>query len=117
VQMRQKSSMLEKVAKQEISDLAKNLVEELKKDFVDEDIALKLASLMYSANDIEGSDKIGMNNAEVERLFERFKNDESQKRGSKKRNRGYNNRGRNKRRRDGDDRGGDRKRSNHNRRR
>ncbi len=115
VQMRQKSSMLDKVAKQEISDLARDFVDDLKKEFVDEDIALKLASLMYSANDIAGSDKIGMNSAEVERLFERFKNDDGKKRG-KSRNRGYNNRGHNKRRRDGDSRGGDRNR-NHNKRR
>ncbi len=103
VQMRQKSSMLEKVASQPISELARGFVDELKKEFVDEDIALKLASLMYSANDIKGSDKIGMNSSEVEKLFSRYENQESEKRGSKKRNRGYNNRGRNKRRRDGDD--------------
>ncbi len=115
VQMRQKGALKEKVASQEISDVARAFVEELQKEFVDEDIALKLASLMYKSNDIEGSDKIGMTTGEVEKLFNRFEHEEAQKRGSKKRNRGYNNRGRNKRRRDGDDRGG--KNRNNNRRR
>ncbi len=115
VQMRQKGALKEKVASQEISDVARAFVEELQKEFVDEDIALKLASLMYKSNDIEGSDKIGMTTGEVEKLFNRFEHEEAQKRGAKKRNRGYNNRGRNKRRRDGDDRGG--KNRNNNRRR
>ncbi len=106
VQMKQKNVLKEKVASQEISDVARAFVEELQKDFVDEDIALKLASLMYKSNDIEGSDKIGMTTGEVEKLFSRFEQEEKHKRSGKKRNRGYNNRGRNKRRRDGDDRGG-----------
>ncbi len=74
VQMKQKSSLLESVKTQDISEIAKELVEELKKDFVDEDIALKLASMLYSENDIKGSDKIGKTIVEVERLFERSKN-------------------------------------------
>ncbi|RUM65506.1 MAG: DEAD/DEAH box helicase [Sulfurospirillum sp.] len=115
VQMRQKDALKEKVASQEISDVARAFVEELQKEFVDEDIALKLASLMYKANDIDGSDKIGMTTGEVEKLFHRFENEEAQKRGSKRRNRGHNNRGRNKRRRDGDDRG-NRNRNNNRRR-
>ena len=115
VQMRQKDALKEKVASQEITDVARAFVEELQKEFVDEDIALKLASLMYKSNDIEGSDKIGMTTGEVEKLFNRFEHEEAQKRGAKKRNRGYNNRGRNKRRRDGDDRGG--RNRNNNRRR
>ncbi len=115
VQMRQKGALKEKVASQEITDVARAFVEELQKEFVDEDIALKLASLIYKSNDIAGSDKIGMTTGEVEKLFNRFEHEEAQKRGAKKRNRGRNNRGRNKRRRDGDDRGG--KNRNNNRRR
>ena len=111
VQMRQKSSMLEKIAAQEVSEVARTLVEQLQKEFVDEDIALKLASLMYRDNDIAGSEKIGMSTGEVEKLFSRYEQDEAHKRSGKRRNRGYNNRGRNKRRRDGEDRGGDRNRS------
>jgi ATP-dependent RNA helicase DeaD len=71
VQMKQKDSLLENIKTQKISDIAKELVEELKKDFVDEDIALKLASMLYSENDIKGSDKIGKSIVEVKRLFER----------------------------------------------
>lgn len=105
VQMQQKSSMQEKIANQEINATAKELVEALQKEMSDEEIALKLASLMYSSSDVTGSDKIGMNSVEVEKLFQRMEREESQKRGAKKRNRGRNNRGPNKRRRDGEDRG------------
>ncbi len=101
VQMRQKSSMLDKIAAQPVSEVAANLVEALRSDFSDEEIALKLASLMYSANNVEGSDKIGMSSVEVERLFQKM---EQEKRSGKKRNRGYNNRGRKRRRGDGEDR-------------
>jgi ATP-dependent RNA helicase DeaD len=96
VQIKQKSSLLESVKNQQISDLARELVDELKKDFVDEDIALKLASMMYSENDIAGSDRIGKNKAEISRIAQRAKNERS----TNSRNRGRNNRGRNKRRRD-----------------
>ncbi len=75
VQMKQKDSLLESIKNQKISDIAKELVEELKKDFVDEDIALKLASMLYSENDIKGSDKIGKSIVEVKRLFERSSSD------------------------------------------
>ncbi len=116
VQMRQKDALKEKVASQQITDVARAFVEELQKEYVDEDIALKLASLMYQSNDIEGSDKIGMTTGEVQKLFSRFEHEEAQKRGAKKRNRGYNNRGRNKRRRDGESSRGNRSRNNNRRR-
>lgn len=104
VQMRQKGAMLDKIAQQPVSDIARELVEELKKSLSDEEVALKLASLMYRSNDIAGSDKIGMSSTEVEKLFSRYEREESEKRSGKKRNRGRNNRGRNKRERDGGDR-------------
>ena len=102
VQVKKRTSLIESVKNQEISDLARDLVDELKKDFVDEDIALKLASLMYSENDIAGSDHIGKNKAEISRIAKRAKYERSSK--GNGRNRGRNNRGRNKRRRDGDNR-------------
>ncbi len=101
VQMRQKDALMEKVASQEITDVARTFVEALQKEFVDEDIALKLASLLYRSNDIEGSDKIGMTTGEVEKLFSRMEAEEAQKRGAKKRNRGYRGRGRGHRRKEG----------------
>jgi len=110
VQVKKKSSLIESIKSQEISDIAKDLVDELKKDFVDEDIALKLASMMYSENDIAGSDRIGKNKAEISRIAERAKHERS----SNSRNRGRNNRGRNKRRRDGNS--GQRQRNNNQRR-
>ena len=69
VQMQQKDTLIDKLKKQEISDVARDLVEKLKTDFVDEDIALKLASMLYSANDVKGSDRIGKTLAEVDRLM------------------------------------------------
>jgi len=90
VQVKKKSSLVESVKSQKISDLARDLIDELKKDFVDEDIALKLASMMYSANDIAGSDRIGKNQAEISKIAERAKHERS----GNSRNRGRNNRGR-----------------------
>jgi ATP-dependent RNA helicase DeaD len=75
VQMKQKDKMLDKIKTQAISNIARELIEELKKEFVDEDIALKLASIMYSENDIQGSDKIGKTQNEVSKLFARHKQD------------------------------------------
>lgn len=106
VQMKHKDVLIEDIKKQEVSDLARDLVEILKKDYVDEDIALKLASMLYSANDIQGSDKIGKTSTEVGKLFERFERESHNKRKSGGRNRGHNNRGRNRRNRDGGHRGG-----------
>ncbi len=69
VQMQQKDKMIDNLKKQEISDLARELVENLKTELSDEDIALKLASMLYSENDIQGSDRIGKTIAEVDRLM------------------------------------------------
>jgi ATP-dependent RNA helicase DeaD len=87
VQMQQKDKMIENLKNQKISDLARELVDNLKKDFVDEDIALKLASMLYSENDIQGSDKIGKSISEVEKLFA------NAERSGNSRNRGGRNRG------------------------
>ncbi|HIO90692.1 MAG TPA: DEAD/DEAH box helicase [Campylobacterales bacterium] len=97
VQMKQKDSLMDTVKAQAISDLARNLVDELKKDFVDEDIALKLASMIYSENDIAGSDRIGKNISEISRLMDRYKNQRSGG-GGNSRNRGRNHRGGNRNR-------------------
>ncbi|HIP59327.1 MAG TPA: DEAD/DEAH box helicase [Campylobacterales bacterium] len=95
VQMKNKDSLIDEIKNQEISELAKDLVEVLKKDFVDEDIALKLAAMLYKGNDIQGSDRIGKTTAEVSKLFERYEkgggNSGGRNRGG--RNRGYGNRG------------------------
>ncbi len=115
VQMKNKDALIEDIRKQEISDTARQLIEVLKKDFVDEDIALKIASMMYKDNDIQGSDRIGKSSAEVGKLFERFeKEGKDRGRSSRGRNRGYNNRGRGRSNRDGGG-GGSRPRSNKNR--
>jgi len=89
VQVKKRTSLLDTLKNQEINDIARELIDELKSEFVDEDIALKLASMMYSENDIEGSDRIGKTPNEISRIAERAKNE----RGSGGRNRGRNNRG------------------------
>ena len=118
VQIKKRSSLLQTLKAQKISDLARDLVDELETELVDEDIALKLASIMYSSNDIEGSERIGKTQNEISQIAQRAKND----RGSN-RNRGRNNRGGRRRNRDGSNsnRGGSnrnrRNNSNNNRRR
>jgi ATP-dependent RNA helicase DeaD len=97
VQVKRRGSLLESVKNQKISDLARDLVDALKKDFVDEDIALKLASMMYSENDIAGSDRIGKNKSEISKIAQRAKYEKS----SKNRSRRRNNHSKNSRRRDG----------------
>jgi ATP-dependent RNA helicase DeaD len=110
VQMKQKDSLMDTVKKQEISDLAISMVQELKKEFVDEDIALKLASILYSENDIAGSDRIGKNISEITRLIDyhqRQKNSKHNGRRSRRSNRGFsNNRNKSKNRRSNNHRGG-----------
>ena len=91
VQMQQKDKMLDDVKAQNISELARELVNNLKENLTDEEVALKLASMLYSANDIQGSDKIGKTLVEVEKLFARA----SANGGGGGRNRGGRNRSRN----------------------
>ncbi len=69
VQMQNRDKIIDKIKLQKPTDLAREIVDDLKKEFVDEDIALKLAAMLFSQNDISGSDKIGKSLVEVERLF------------------------------------------------
>ena len=93
VQMKNKDSLIEDIRKQEPNDIARELVEVLKKEFVDEDIALKIATMLYKDNDIQGSNKIGKSQADVAKLFERFEREGSKNSKNRGRNRGRNNRG------------------------
>ncbi len=69
VQMQNRDKIIDRIKSQKVTDLAREIVDDLKKEFVDEDIALKLAAMLFSQNDISGSDKIGKSLVEVERLF------------------------------------------------
>ncbi len=90
VQMQNKDKVIDKFKNQAITEMGQSFVEELKaQDLSIEDIALKLASSLYSSNDIKGSDKIGKSLEEVERLFARA----DASRGGNGRNRGGRNRG------------------------
>ncbi len=96
VQIHKKETLIEDIKNQKITQLAKDLVKELKHDFTSEDIALKLASILYSENKVEGSDRIGKNKIEISRIIDRINSEKNDK---KKRQRTRNNRrGKNKRR-------------------
>ncbi len=106
VQMKNKDVLIEDVKNQSINEIARELIQTLKKDLVDEDIALKLASMIYSENDIQGSNKIGKSSSEVNKLFERFERDSKSGKKGSGRNRGRNNnRGGRKRDHDGSNSG------------
>ena len=78
--------MLKQIKNKKTSKIALELVENLKQELEIEEIAQKLASMLYSANDVEGSDKIGKNITEVDKLFKYMKtSSDNKKRG---RNRG-----------------------------
>ncbi len=65
VQIKKRDSLLQSIKQEPITEIAKELVEELKSSFSYEDIALKLASILYNSNDIEGSDRIGKSYREI----------------------------------------------------
>jgi len=110
VYMKQKDALLAEVKEQKVNESAKELVSTLLEDGLDlEDIALKLASMIFSQNDIEGSNKIGLNIVQIEELMAKAKNDRS---GGRKRN----GRSRDRRNRSGGDRGRNRSRSGERRR-
>jgi ATP-dependent RNA helicase DeaD len=121
VQMQQKGKMLDDIKGQNISDLARELVDNLKENLSDEEVALKLASMLYSANDIQGSDKIGKTIAEVDKLMAnagRSGNRGGGNRGGRNRGGGRNNRGggyRGNNNRGGSNRNGGGNRNNNNR--
>jgi len=84
VYMKQKDALLAEVKEQKINASAKELVTALLEDGLEiEDIALKLASMIFSQNDIEGSNKIGLNIVQIEELMAKAKKDRS---GGRKRN-------------------------------
>ncbi len=89
VQMQNRDKIIENIKRQKVSEISREIVDELKKEFVDEDIALKLATMLFSSNDIKGSDKIGKSLSEVERLFkaaDASKAQNSRRRGRNSRN-------------------------------
>jgi ATP-dependent RNA helicase DeaD len=89
--MKKRDAVLDELKSVRESDIAIEMVEELKKELSYEEIALKMATLLFRENDIEGSDKIGMSSSEVEALFEEhereLKRKNSQKRGNRRRGR------------------------------
>lgn len=102
VYMKQKDTLLAEVKEKKIDTSAKELVSALLEDGLDiDDIALKLASMIFSQNDIEGSNKIGLNIVQIKELMAKTKNDRGGGRKRNGRNRDRRNRSRNRSRNGG----------------
>jgi len=92
VYMKQKDAILEEVANKEVNSSAKELVVNLLENGVEiEDIALKLASMIVSQNDIEGSDKIGLNIVQINELMQKNQSKKKPSNRRKPRSRSRNN--------------------------
>jgi ATP-dependent RNA helicase DeaD len=90
VYMKQKDALLAQIKEQQINKSAKELVAKLLEDGQSIDnIALKLASMIFSQNDIEGSNKIGLNIVQIQELMEKAKHSrgDNRKRNGRSRNR------------------------------
>ncbi len=90
----QKEFLINSIKNQQISDEARDIVDALKVDFVDEDIAYKAVSILFEK--LPNSDQIGLSSDEIERLFAAHEKEQKEKRSSK--NRGRNRSGRSKNR-------------------
>jgi ATP-dependent RNA helicase DeaD len=88
VAMKQKDTLLAEIKKQNANKAAKEIVEELSKELEPQEVALKLASLIVSENDVEGSDKIGLKLTEIEELFKKAKNEKNSRSRNRRRNSG-----------------------------
>lgn len=88
VKEKKTSSLKSKIAEQKVYDSGMNLVESLKEDFDLSTIAHKLASILTNATYVKGNNYIGKSEIDIERLFERLKNESSSNRDSKSRGRG-----------------------------
>jgi ATP-dependent RNA helicase DeaD len=89
-----KSAILTKVSEVEVSEKDTDLVEALKEDFDISTIAYKLAALVNKEAKVEGGNKIGKSQSEIENLMERFKNGGGSRGGSRGRSWGGNRGGR-----------------------
>jgi len=72
VYMRQKEQIKKEIAQKDISSYAQTIISELNKDLEYKDIALKLASILFSRNDIKNSDFLGLNMNQIENLINSY---------------------------------------------
>jgi ATP-dependent RNA helicase DeaD len=96
VKEKKSSSLIETITAQDIDESAYDLIDQLKEELDLSTIAYKLASMIVSREQIKGADKIGKDKKELERFFDKIKNERPDS-GKNNRNR---NRNRNKRRGD-----------------
>jgi ATP-dependent RNA helicase DeaD len=87
VYMRQKEQIKNDIIKQNISTLAKELINELATNLEYKDIALKLASILFSKNDIKNSDAIGLNMNQIQNLINSY---QDKPKSNKRRKRNFN---------------------------
>merc|ERR1711879_3382 len=95
-------SLKNKISEQKVYDSGIDLVESLKEEYDLTAIAHKLASILTNATYVKGNNYIGKSETDIERLFDRLKNDNGRDRGGNRNGGGGN------RNRSGGNRGGSR---------
>jgi ATP-dependent RNA helicase DeaD len=115
VKEKKTNTLISKIGDQKVYDSGMDLVESLKEEYDLSTIAHKLASILTNATYVKGNNYIGKSETDIERLFERSKNDSGGDRnhrggrgGYRGGSRGGGNRGGS---RDGGNRGGNRGRN------
>ena len=88
VKEKKTNTLKSKISEQKVYDSGIALVESLKEEFDLSTIAHKLASILTNATYVKGSNYIGKSETDIERLFERLKNDSGGDRDSRGRGRG-----------------------------
>ena len=88
VKEKKTNSLKSKIGEQKVYDSGIDLVESLKEEYDLSTIAHKLASILTNATYVKGNNYIGKSETDIERLFERLKNDSGGDRDSRGRGRG-----------------------------
>ena len=88
VKEKKTNTLKSKIGDQKVYDSGIDLVESLKEEYDLSTIAHKLASILTNATFVKGNNYIGKSETDIERLFERLKNDSGGDRDSRGRGRG-----------------------------
>ncbi len=100
IHAKKSDDLLQRIREAKIDNSALEMIDILKEEFDLTTLAAKLLSMVQSGEEVRGADRIGKSLEEIERLFERLKNDRGGRGYNKRGGRGNYNRngGRNKRR-------------------
>ena len=99
IHAKKSDDLLERIREQAVEPSSLEMIETLKEEFAMTTIAAKLLSMVQHGEEVRGADRIGKSLEEIERLFERLKNDRGGRGYNKRGGRGnYNRHGRNNRR-------------------